>query len=77
MDQITLQSIVYHLVGPETSDYAKLRAINHEQHLTGHVGTPEDIALPCLYLTNPTNRFVTGTNLTADGGMIKKMIYEE
>jgi len=30
-----------------------------------------------LYLTNPANRFVTGINLTVDGGMTKKMMYED
>ncbi|KOS67749.1 3-ketoacyl-ACP reductase [Lysinibacillus contaminans] len=61
----------------ETGDYESLRPIDHEQHLSGRVGTPEDIAQACLYLTNPNNIFVTGTNLTIDGGMTKKMIYEE
>ncbi len=62
----------------ETGNYVQLRAIDHEQqHLIGRVGTPEDITLACLYLTNPTNSFVTGTNLTVDGGMSKQMIYEE
>lgn len=61
----------------ETGDYEQLRAIDHEQHLVGRVGVPEDIAQACLYLTNPANRFVTGINITVDGGMTKKMIYEE
>ncbi|MFJ7736912.1 SDR family NAD(P)-dependent oxidoreductase [Lysinibacillus sp. NPDC097287] len=61
----------------ETGAYEDLRAIDHEQHLSGRVGMPEDIAQACLYLTNPTNNFVTGTNLTIDGGMTKKMMYEE
>ena len=61
----------------ETGDYKSLRPIDHEQHLSGRVGTPEDIAQACLYLTNPANKFVTGTNLTIDGGMTKKMMYEE
>ena len=61
----------------ETGDYESLRAIDHAQHVSGRVGTPEDIAQACLYLTNPANKFVTGTNLTIDGGMTKKMMYEE
>lgn len=61
----------------ETGDYEGLRAIDHAQHLSGRVGLPEDIAQACLYLTNPANNFVTGTNLTIDGGMTKKMTYEE
>ncbi|HWL25408.1 MAG TPA: SDR family oxidoreductase, partial [Ureibacillus sp.] len=51
--------------------------IDHQQHFSGRVGRPEDIAKACLYLTDEQNDFVTGTNLTVDGGMTKKMIYEE
>ena len=61
----------------ETGDYAKLREIDHTQHLSNRVGKPEDIARACLYLTHPENNFVTGTNVTIDGGMTKKMLYEE
>lgn len=61
----------------ETGDYEKLRHIDHIQHLSNRVGKPEDIARACLYLTRPENNFITGTNLTIDGGMTKKMIYEE
>ncbi len=61
----------------ETGDYEQLRKIDHEQHLSGRVGVPEDIAQACFYLTSPTNNFVTGINLTVDGGMTKKMMYEE
>lgn len=61
----------------ETGDYEALLPEDHAQHLSGRVGLPEDIAQDCLYLTNPLNNFVTGINLTIDGGMTKKMIYEE
>mgnify|MGYP002733196369 FL=1 len=61
----------------ETGDYAKLREIDHVQHLSNRVGKPEDIARACLYLTHPENNFITGTNVTIDGGMTKKMLYEE
>jgi len=60
----------------ETGDYEQLHKIDYEQHLSGR-GIPEDIAQACLYLTSPTNNFVTGINLTVDGGMTKKMMYEE
>lgn len=60
----------------ETGDYGELRDIDHAQHLSGRVGKPSDIAKACLYLTNPTNDFVTGINLVVDGGMTRKMIYE-
>lgn len=61
----------------ETKDYSKLRDIDHEQHLSRRVGKPDDIARACLYLTAGENNFVTGINLVADGGMTRKMIYEE
>ncbi len=50
---------------------------DHAQHPAGRVGTPEDIARVALFLADPANGFITGTNLTADGGMTRKMIYEE
>ena len=61
----------------ETGDYATLREIDHAQHLSNRVRKPEDIARACLYLTQPENNFVTGTNITIDDGMTKKMLYEE
>lgn len=61
----------------ETGDYSKLRKIDHEQHLSKRVGKPDDIARACLYLTAKENDFVTGVNLIVDGGMTRKMIYEE
>ncbi|MCQ6557716.1 SDR family NAD(P)-dependent oxidoreductase [Paenibacillus mendelii] len=60
----------------ETGDYASLRPVDHEQHPSGRVGRPEDIVRACMYFTDPDNGFVTGTNLTVDGGMTRKMIYE-
>ncbi|MET0787401.1 MAG: glucose 1-dehydrogenase [Paenisporosarcina sp.] len=60
----------------ETGAYTDLRDIDHEQHLSGRVGKPSDIAKACLYLTDPQNDFVTGINLVVDGGMTRKMIYE-
>lgn len=60
----------------ETGDYSKLKESDHEQHPAGRVGKPDDIARACLYLTDPENDFITGTNLIIDGGMTRKMIYE-
>ncbi|MEI7025823.1 SDR family NAD(P)-dependent oxidoreductase [Paenibacillus sp. y28] len=61
----------------ETGDYGSLRPVDHEQHPAGRVGKPEDIARACFYLTDPDNDFVTGINLVVDGGMTRKMMYEE
>jgi len=46
------------------------------QHPAGRVGTPDDIARACLYIAEQAG-FMTGQNLTIDGGMTVKMIYEE
>ncbi len=48
-----------------------------EQHPVGRVGHPTDIAEACLYLASDKSSFVTGQNIIIDGGMTKKMIYEE
>ncbi|HOA55590.1 MAG TPA: SDR family oxidoreductase [Clostridiales bacterium] len=61
----------------ETGDYSKLEETDHEQHLSGRVGKPDDIARACVFLTDRENNFVTGINLVVDGGMTRKMIYEE
>lgn len=46
------------------------------QHPAGRVGKPEDIAEACLFIAEHAG-FITGQNLVIDGGMTKKMIYEE
>lgn len=74
-DRITVNAISPGWI--ETGDYSKLRDKDHEQHLSRRVGKPEDIARACLYLTDGENDFVTGINLVVDGGMTRKMIYEE
>lgn len=66
----------------ETSDWqfsGRARKPKHskadkEQHPVGRVGTPDDIAKACLYLADAES-FVTGQNITIDGGMTVKMIY--
>jgi len=74
-DRITVNAISPGWV--ETGDYSKLRKIDHEQHLSKRVGKPDDIARACLFLTAKENDFITGINLVVDGGMTRKMIYEE
>jgi NAD(P)-dependent dehydrogenase (short-subunit alcohol dehydrogenase family) len=61
----------------ENGDYEALREADHQQHPAGRVGKPSDIVRACFYLTDPDNDFVTGVNLVVDGGMTRKMIYEE
>lgn len=55
---------------------AQLREVDHAQHPAGRVGQPEDIAAACLFLCGAEAGFITGANLTVDGGMTVKMIYE-
>ncbi|WHY86600.1 glucose 1-dehydrogenase [Neobacillus novalis] len=74
-DRITVNAISPGWI--ETGDYTKLSQLDHEQHLSKRVGKPDDIARACLYLTAKENDFVTGINLVVDGGMTRKMIYEE
>ncbi|MBN7808135.1 SDR family oxidoreductase [Agrobacterium rosae] len=52
-----------------------LRKEDHEQHPVGRVGRPKDIADAVVYLT--CAGFMTGQVLVLDGGMTKKMFYEE
>ncbi|MDQ0256172.1 NAD(P)-dependent dehydrogenase (short-subunit alcohol dehydrogenase family) [Evansella vedderi] len=59
----------------ETGNYDELRHVDHEQHLSGRVGKPEDIVRACFFLSDPENDFITGENLVVDGGMTRKMIY--
>jgi len=72
--------IIVNAISPgwiETGDYSALKRSDHQQHPSGRVGHPEDISRACLFLTNPENNFITGTNFVIDGGMTRKMIYEE
>lgn len=61
----------------QTHDYDLLCPGDHAQHPSGRVGKPEDIANMCLFLCREENDFINGENITIDGGMTKKMIYEE
>jgi NAD(P)-dependent dehydrogenase (short-subunit alcohol dehydrogenase family) len=61
-----------------TKDYGALRRKDHTQHPVGRVGKPEDIAEIVAWLLDARRSgFVTGANFVVDGGMTRKMIYEE
>ncbi len=45
------------------------------QHPAGRVGIPADIVNAVLFLCDPKSSFITGQNLTVDGGMTKLMVY--
>jgi NAD(P)-dependent dehydrogenase (short-subunit alcohol dehydrogenase family) len=62
----------------ETGDYRRLRRKDHAQHPAGRVGKPQDIAEIVAWLIDGgRSGFVTGANVVVDGGMTRKMIYEE
>jgi len=48
---------------------------NHNQHLVGRVGVPEDVAKTCLFLSSDDAGFITGANIIIDGGISVKMDY--
>ena len=52
-----------------------LREVDHDQHPAGRVGVPDDIFDAVRYLAGAG--FVTGQILRVDGGMTRKMIYED
>jgi hypothetical protein len=61
-----------------TKNYAALRRKDHAQHPVGRVGKPQDIAEIVAWLLDAKRSgFVTGANFVVDGGMTRKMIYEE
>ncbi|HYH02364.1 MAG TPA: SDR family oxidoreductase [Bacillota bacterium] len=48
---------------------------DRNQHLVNRVGKPLDIASAVMFLCDAENGFITGENITVDGGMTKQMIY--
>lgn len=48
---------------------------DHLQHPVGRVGRVEDIAHLACFLCSDQASFITGENITVDGGMTKLMIY--
>ncbi|MFL6561908.1 MAG: SDR family oxidoreductase, partial [Bacillus sp. (in: firmicutes)] len=74
-DRITVNAISPGWI--HTGDDSQLTEADRDQHFSKRVGSPSDIARACLYLTAKENDFVTGINLVVDGGMTRKMIYEE
>ncbi|TYQ16332.1 UNVERIFIED_CONTAM: NAD(P)-dependent dehydrogenase (short-subunit alcohol dehydrogenase family) [Acetivibrio alkalicellulosi] len=47
------------------------------QHPVHRIGKPIDIARTVMFLCDEANGFITGENITVDGGMTKQMIYNE
>jgi NAD(P)-dependent dehydrogenase (short-subunit alcohol dehydrogenase family) len=64
-------------VSPGWIAHKPVRRKDHAQHPVGRVGTAPDVAELVAYLISDAAGFVTGQNFVIDGGMTKKMIYEE
>ena len=62
---------------PAKRKVPKLSAADHAQHPAGRVGRPEDIAALVRFLLSAEAGFITGAHYVVDGGMTRKMIYEE
>lgn len=60
-----------------TNQRESLKKTDHSQHPVGRVGMPQDIAAMVSFLISEHAGFITGQNFIVDGGMTKKMIYEE
>jgi NAD(P)-dependent dehydrogenase (short-subunit alcohol dehydrogenase family) len=67
------------VISPGWIDVGKdpLRPEDHAQHPAGRVGRPADVASLAAWLLHPDQGFVTGAEFVVDGGMTRKMIYEE
>jgi NAD(P)-dependent dehydrogenase (short-subunit alcohol dehydrogenase family) len=77
---LSKENITVNSISPgwiQNTNYERLRPIDHSQHPSLRVGKPEDIARACLFLTDEKNDFINGENIVIDGGMTKKMIYED
>lgn len=62
----------------ETGRYSALKKRDHAQHPVGRVGKPTDLAeIVAFLLDREKSGFITGANFTVDGGMTRKMIYED
>lgn len=54
---------------------ARLSAADHAQHPVGRAGLPPDIGALAVFLLSSQAGFITGENITVDGGVARKMHY--
>ena len=60
---------------PSARRKPKLTAADHAQHPVGRVGVPPDIGALAVFLLSSQAGFITGENITVDGGVARKMHY--
>lgn len=60
---------------PSARRKPKLTAADHAQHPVGRAGVPPDIAALAVFLLSSQAGFITGENVTVDGGVARKMQY--
>jgi NAD(P)-dependent dehydrogenase (short-subunit alcohol dehydrogenase family) len=53
----------------------KFKGADASQHPVGRVGNPSDVVNAVMFLCDPKSSFITGQNITVDGGMTKQMVY--
>jgi NAD(P)-dependent dehydrogenase (short-subunit alcohol dehydrogenase family) len=54
---------------------AQFEGSDKTQHPVGRVGAPSDIVHAVMFLCDHRSSFITGQNITVDGGMTKLMVY--
>ncbi|WP_145143341.1 SDR family oxidoreductase [Pseudomonas duriflava] len=62
---------------PWEQEVEPLAERDHAQHLVGRVGLVEDVAALVAWLASEDSGFATGQEFTLDGGMTRKMIYQD
>lgn len=62
---------------PEEQSKEPLKKSDHEQHPVGRVGRTRDISSLVKFLMSDEAGFISGQEFLSDGGMTRKMIYEE
>ena len=61
-------AIIEDLTPDDPEEARKFRKELDDQTLLGHIGEPDDVAYGILYLASDESKFMTGTELTIDGG---------
>lgn len=70
--KVRVNSIAPGWINTTAAEYEGADAL---QHPAGRVGNPDDIASMALFLCSDEAGFITGENITIDGGMSRLMIY--